>query len=538
MVSRHGKPQGGNGTSPAKYLIDRRTASSGEHRAITDLPEPLTERAAGPAANESVAKAVPEERLPRHNTREIEAKILTVQRDATRAIAALSAGVDAFTFAKAISNASIRSLFGDWAETYDQHMFATGHDQAVEVLIKQVVELHRLDQESGGTPIFDGKMLEMGCGTGTPIKLLSRILPPGDFSNLRIVANDISDEMRALAQMKLVGMDNVRFSGFDIRQMPPWVRKVKLAMLAQTFPFITDPERLELENSGQVIEKGEHREAKYRVINHLFGKVLEWNGYFLLIDEWPTTFTQSSRDPREQVRAEQFYSVFRPLIERNSLYERIISRIPCARFVFEGKARIDGRHSMYAILYKKDPDKLNHRNRLVPNDLDGAVTEGVLLRRANEARADAVVRLLEKFKAVDVQFTAHYCPINGEKEKWVDFVPLFDGSTFDSREEKQMDPRSRYNTIILAGQLHNDDNETRGKRIARAVSCLREGGALIVIDEWGAPKGSINPVSKRTWRNVWLEPHRENFVFEAALREPIMPGFDSGMYGYVYRKKV
>lgn len=441
---------------------------------------------------------------------------------------------------------------------YDSHMEETGHDRAVEIILRQIVETNNLTTEVGGHPFFGRNLLEMGCGTGTPIKLLSTLLSPEEFDGIEITANDMTEGMIEKARQKLAGMGNVSFTRHDICQDLGFGKRFDTVILSQTLPFIADPELLAAENE-QGIEDSEHVQKKLEVLTEVFDRLLKINGHFILIDEWPMKLTESTRDPRKELRRrlslldsspdlraellkkreieEQFPKIFRPIRERYTLYDKIFKRIRGARFVEEVKIRIDRFHSMYGMVYRKDPDKLGRRD-LLPSTMTGAKDSEVSLLRANRARDEAVERLLDTLTRIDRHFTEHFRPINGEKEIWADLVPIKEGPVYDSRTGEPIDTGASYGTVILSRQLHVLGQRRRQQLIDDAVQSLKRGGALVVIDEWEAPERSSSPIRKRDWRNEVLLPHRDRLVFQASLREPIMAGYTSGMYCFVYRKRL
>jgi len=437
-----------------------------------------------------------------------------------------------------VSAGSAEEVFTEWAKGYDTHMEETGHDRALEIVLKMIVEAHFCKAPAGGHLIFGGRLLEMGCGTGAAIIKLAQLLPAGEFESMEITANDITRAMIAQAEEKRAGMDNVTYTIKDICKRVRFGHRFETVILSQTLPFIADPVWLERENQ-QGIENSEHVHKKLEVIRWVFDKLLEINGYFILIDEWPMKFTDSTRSPgKKETDIElKFRKIFRPIKERSTLYNRIFKRIPGARFVAEVKIRIDKEHSMYCMVYRNDPDKLDNRNRHLPTTEEKAAEEGIKLAGADAARERAVHRLMDTLRAIDRHFTEHFKPINGESEVWTELMPIDEKDVYDSREGKPIDPESSYNTIILTRKLHELGEQPRQRLMKDALRSLRDGGALVVIEEWAAPENAPHPIRKRDWRDEVLVPHRDRLVFQASFREPIVAGFDSGMYCYVYRKR-
>ncbi len=281
-------------------------------------------------------------------------------------------------------------------------------------------------------------------------------------------------------------------------------------------------------------EKGDHRPAKLAVIKRAF-QILSQYGVFGMIDEWPTVLTRKTTDPIAADIAERFAEIFRPIQDRSKFRDKIMNNLPGVRFLAELKARIDSQHSMYIFLYFNDPDKLHHRGEFLPVRTEFAT------RRLN-----AVERVIGAFAGIDEPFRLHHLPINGESATWADLIPIGVGSVFDTREAKtvsgvpQFPKNGKYDTIRVVQSMHRMECTARVRFIEEAVDVLNVGGTLLIVDEWHPPddkKESPYPVSKRKMRDEVLEPVRENLVFEGALRETILTGFDSGMYGYAYRKR-
>lgn len=428
----------------------------------------------------------------------------------------------------------LESFFDEWVRDGDYVGHMIDHDAAVEALLKELVELQHILVRADGHPIFKGKVVELGIGPGKPIQFLSELLGPEEFASLSIVANDISREMIKEAKTNLAELPNVSYTRQDIRKKLTCATSSDLIIMSQQLVFIADPEWLAKENAqpDSSEKPSEHIGEKRRVITNLFDKLNE-NGHFCLFEEWEVKFTESTRDPGNLKK--DFLSVFRPVINRSTIYDQIMRYVPGARFVTEMKVRIDKSHSMYVMAYRKDPDKLRNRGIYLPATEETATIHNVDLAEATKAREEAVDLILEMINSTDKHFVEHYGPLNGEKNLWTDFVPIGKGPVYDSKDGVPME--GPYDTVILSRQLHHTPKKDRPKLIADAVSSLRDGGALVVIEEWNPPETAEEPIEKRDFRNYLLAPHRDRLVFQASFRVPIMEGFDSGIYAYVYRKK-
>ncbi|MBU0532053.1 class I SAM-dependent methyltransferase [Candidatus Micrarchaeota archaeon] len=431
---------------------------------------------------------------------------------------------------------AITNLFETWAESYDDHMRTTGHEKAVDNLIKQLVELRRLGFGSDTKPILGDSIREESGGTGTVIKLLCDNMDPEEIAKIRITLNDLSPRMKGIARRKLEGLCDVEYTSYDLREAAV-IEPVDTSILSQTLHLIADPELIKLEKDPDgVMENPEHEQIKAEVIERIF-RDLAWNGYFVLIDEWPAKLSEQHTSPMAMIISRMFREIFRPIgNDRNPLRDKIIKRIPEARFVAELKARIDAKHSMYLLIYRKDPDKAERRGRKLPSTRGEIVEDdSVSVNAANRARAMAVRKIIEAFERVDESFRNGYVPVNGERQNWVNLIPF--GEDIVINPSRKRLHQKKYGTIILAQKLHTMKEERRRKMINQALKHLKRGGSLLVIDEWDPPANASWPSRKRHFSDLLIGPHKpKTLIFEGALRQTIVDGFDSGMYGYLYRK--
>ncbi len=437
-------------------------------------------------------------------------------------------------------------LFSLWAPTYDEDM--AGHELAVKHLVLQALELNRLhfgnytrpmDSRAGASRIFGKEILESSCGTGAIIKLLWENLPAEDRRRLRIIANDTDKEMTAEARKKLRLMEDgphsIKFTNNDIRDFG--IRhSFDTAVLSQTLHLISDPVLLEEERH---LKKGDerdddHSEMKLKVIRDMFDKLV-FGDHFLLIDEWPAKISIKPTDLLSVVLSKLFGEIFRPLAH-DSLVD-LMKDIPSACWVAELKARIDGDHSMYMNIYRKDGDRVRLGGKSLP--ATGEIPGG--FPRLTTARMQATRRIEEAFTAMDRHFRENFLPVNGERAGWVRYIPFGEGNRleFDPREGMGVGCEfggKRYGTIVLNRTLHMLDDSRRKELLEKAVNSLDLGGSLLIIDEWPAVP-ETSRFSTREFRNTTMKHFKQQLMFEGGLRETIVPGYDSGMYGYLYRKK-
>lgn len=470
-----------------------------------------------------------------------------------------------------LSEELITTLFGQvWpADDYDKHMFNTGHDSAVEYIIRQAAELHRMNfgnytppvhSRSKASRIFGPSVLEMSCGTGTVIKLLCENLPQEDSRNLRVIANDISVDYPKRAEEKLAQLKENHLLGSyvltseDIRSQSLHAiapKRFNTAILSQTLHLITDPERLPWEvNPENVLEQPEHLTIKAKVIKDVFER-MAYGDHLLIIDEWPALLTSNPISPVERLVDRLFHRTFRPVRERSTMI-LMMQGVADACFVAELKARIDDRHSMYGLIYRKDHNRAKVEfdgefGKPIPGE-EELQKDGALHKLVQSCRKTAIRRAYEAATAIDTHFREKHLPINGESKFWKAFTELSTGEILwynpDTRAEVESHKKlkEKWDTIVISQMLHQIDDVERDDLIERCRSALKTGGALVFIDEWPAVGSHL--IQNRKFRDL-MHMHEE-LVFEGALRETIVPdrtgpdgrhikGYDSGEYCYIYR---
>ncbi len=534
-ISGPSQKDDGEPAESSRSVVKKKAGGNGDGRKKTAFAE------ASPAIDRLPQAAPPQKANGRkrkngiRTEEQLKQAILKVRVESSRRVTELAEGQDPAMFARAYSSAGIIQLFDDWAPTYDDHMKSTGHDPAVEILLKQAAELHKLSRDNHGWPIFGRRVCEMSCGTGTPIKFLSEIIPAEEFAQMKVTANDISTQMQALARVKLQGLGcRLEYTNHDVRDLPFAPGAFDTGMIINTLPFLTDPNLLFKENE-EGFSKSEHRHVKTHTLRK-FMDLLPWNGHLIVVDEWPALFTRRGSHIEDEIHR-KFDDNARPINDYSTFRDKVMKNIPAARFVAELKARIDREHAMRIFIYRRDEDKVRNRYLFLPDDEIAASQSHLDLTAARRARGEAVERVVQAFKAIDPYFVSYYRPINGEKLHWAEFSPIGEGNVFDSRDPATAGRLgSNYDTAIVANILHTVSDEQRMTMLTNIVRSLNSGGALLIIDEWEPPAGSLNPIQKRTLRDTVIEQFHQQLIFEGALRETIIPGFDSGVYGYMFRK--
>lgn len=436
-------------------------------------------------------------------------------------------------------------LFKIWAkdDRYDRHMERTGHDDAVGNLLAQIAILDRLYAPYGERIIGD-RILEMSCGTGTVIKRLCDTLPRRRVGKLYIVGNDVSQDMKDIAREKLKELPcPVRFTCHDMRRWPPDPRmrlregSVDTDLDSQSTHLIANEEALREEQEGSCRIGGEdrHIEEKANFTRNGF-RLLRDNGVYIKIDEWPAVLSEPENmiDPIEEAIAYLFNRTFKP-IERDQLRERVMKAIPEARFLAELKVPIwssnGTTHMMYAHIFRKDLGKASRINeeRLLP-----------LGPEYEEMRMRAIRRVVEAFTEIDETVRNGFTPPQCCASRWIKFRPITEGPTWEYGEDTVLSSTKRYNLVVLPGVVNRMNPSELRMMLESAVDSLRIGGALLVIDEWKVTPGMAGTngghIRKSDFRDGIARQFGNKLIFAGALRVPIHPDYDSGMYGYLWRK--
>lgn len=436
-------------------------------------------------------------------------------------------------------------LFKIWAgdNRYDRHMGRTGHEDAIRNLVAQIAILDRL-YAGYGERIIGERIVEMSCGTGTVIKALVDALPRRRVRKLHITGNDVSKDMKDLAKAKLKNVPcTVHYTCHDMRRWPPDSKtrlreeSVDTNFDSQSTHIIASEQALKEEQEGSCRLGGEERHIEEKLNFKRNGfRLLRDKGIYITIDEWPAVLSEpaDATDPVEEAISYLFNRTFKP-IGRDTLRERVMKAIPEARFVAELKVPIwsanGTTHMMYAHIFRKDLDKASRINqeRLLP-----------LAPEYHRARAMAMKRIVEAFKEIDETARKGFAPTEACASKWVEFRPLTEGPELQYVEGMTLSSTRRYNLVIMPDRIHRTDPAEFGRILETAVKSLKVGGALLVINEWKAPPRTAwengSPVRKSDFRDGIARQFGNRLIFAGALRVPIHPDYDSGEYGYIWRK--
>ncbi|MDD5171658.1 MAG: class I SAM-dependent methyltransferase [Candidatus ainarchaeum sp.] len=478
-----------------------------------------------------------------------------------------------------------------WAQSYDPHMYDTGHDPAVEGLMINILEVDRLKVNPQSTPIIGKRILEMSGGTGTVIDILYRNMLERNRSamikeqkalqglgesdeiasdvaekihqkavektraELDVTLNDASEDMKQLASKKLEGKCDVKYTGQDLRALdfPRW--SVDTLILSQTLHLITDPALLALEREPKWLQgETDHIEAKLEAIRRGF-HALAPGGHFILVDEWPAVLSNNPVKPLDEMVSILFKATFRPVADRTIMGNALHEEIPEAKFVAELKMPIDKHHSMYALVYEKGSVE-REREALPVSDFKGDTSpdNDETLPKEVKERHEAESRIVGAFQDLDVQFITAYRRMNGG-QYWQNFEPLkldqehhlrlavireiakkpeeqIECIMAQLKEEKaKPEAEKRFNSITISQVLHWMEPDQRKEFIESAIDALKLGGALVIVDEWKPPAGMPHPIENDDFRSRTMgrfqKRTRNRIIFEAALKTPIVGGYEA-----------
>lgn len=397
---------------------------------------------------------------------------------------------------------------------YDQFMLS--HEVAMAILIKQVAKIEQLGFQE--RPLFGNPLVELSCGTGTVIKILSSALTESRFKDMKIFANDKSDHMKEIAKAKLEGLSADIFftdsdiSSFDIGQ------SFQTAMLSQTVHLICEEAVIRQERKANYRKNSNdrHLNSKAEAIEKIYNQ-LSSDGTFIVIDEEPALLSDGG-GPMGPSFAYLFNDSLRAITWERFRYS-IMNQLENTRFVTQLMVPIDSIHTMHIIIYRKDQDKL--------------VTKELLPEDKQEKRDEASSKLIEMFRAIENLFLDGMKPQNGQAS-WLRFLKKREEATFISRKGEL--PNHETNCIIIDRCIHNMSNQERSKFIKEAVDKIKVGGSLMLIDEWSVPTSASNPIRKSVLRDAYFTRFSNHLDYVGQIRLPILSPYASGMYGFEYRK--
>ncbi len=405
-----------------------------------------------------------------------------------------------------------------FAPHYDDHMKL--HERAIRILLAQVPGLEDVFSKTHN-PFIKDEILDLSCGTGTVIKILGDILPPDRVARLRITANDLSDDMKAIARKKLAAFPgHVEFTGQDITELS-FEQKFGTAILSQTLHLITDEEvvRQERQSNYRKIDPNRHLEAKLNTIARAW-QHLQDDGTLIIIDEWDALLSDRG-GPLGAGFAYLFNDSLRQ-VDYDDLRYVIMNRMHRSRFCLNLNVPIDSEHVMHVMVYRKEPKRHKTKSRF-PTDPGSAIYR-------NDASSDVA----SAFRTVDRMFIESFNPPDGGKP-WVKLLRMDPRKTHISRDGAIPNVESRFNCIILDRVIHSMTTRQRQQMMEMAILAIRPGGSLIIIAEWPAPFGSKNRMEQSEFQSD-MKIYAKSLGYGGAVRVPIHQGYGSGMFGYQYWK--
>lgn len=410
-------------------------------------------------------------------------------------------------------------IYEIFAPHYDEFMKV--HEIALSRLVRMLFSAENAGLLGGRVSqdtIFRDGLMELSCGTGTVLKLIIESLSEERLLRHRITANDLSDDMRALAAIKLEGLPcRIEYSTQDMRTLEVAAGSYGTIILSQTLHLIHDPKVVEEERSkGYLhVSADRHTPMKFEVIRRAF-EALEAGGYFVLLDEWPALLSKG-RGALGPGFAYLFNDGLRP-IDLDMFQQSVMGQIPDANFVIRLNVPIDSEHSMHAIVYRKSPGW-----RSLP-----------LLPARDEFahyRKDAVSRAISTLMAVEGDFIEGVAPALGDNG-FVRPIPMDGADTFISVTGDGVSVPEGRECVILPMRMHNMSGSNRRALMANAVSSLKVGGSLVVIEQWPAPRNSTNPMKMRDLRRIYSNTFSHQLLPVGSLRLPLREGYTNGMYAF------
>jgi len=403
-----------------------------------------------------------------------------------------------------------------FAPHYDEHM--RGHEVAVSNLLGQMVSI-----QSAAYPdaLIGDDILEMSCGTGMVIDQVCRLLPSQRLRGLRVVGNDLSDDMKGIARRKLQEYPcSLEFTGQELGELSFPRGSFNTVFLSQTLHLIidSDVQRQERESNYMYIDEHRHLTEKLKVLRNAWWTLKE-RGVLVIIDEWPALLSDRG-GPLGPGFAYLFNDGLRPA-DLRMVQDSIMPQLPGSRYICQLKVPIDRHHHMYLIAYRKE----GHDQGRLPE------TPG-----ASALREAAVQAVMSAFSSMDEHLRSGMVPRGGDRP-YVDFLPVGAPLIVTTMSDVPTKPDS-CGCIVLNQCMHNIGKKDRFALISACMNALSVGGALVFIDEWLPPEGSAHPLRQTDIGSVYMGPFFRNLVSAGAVRVPIYEGYENSMYGYQFRKVI
>ncbi|MFN7990570.1 MAG: class I SAM-dependent methyltransferase [Candidatus Micrarchaeia archaeon] len=397
-----------------------------------------------------------------------------------------------------------------FAPHYDGHM--ASHERAIGFLLDQLVSLE--GSVFGEGRLISDDLLEMSCGTGAVIGQLCRAVGGNRAAGLRIIANDISEDMKQIALEKTRDLPaDVTFTSQDVSYLSFPAESLGTIILSQTLHLILDESAARAEREGTSLHGGadKHFVVKYWAISRAWNAIRD-GGTFILIDEWPALFSERG-GPLGPGFAYLFNEGLKP-IEMAKFQNSIMKNMAGAKPVADLVVPIDSKHSMHLLAYQKTRKRTSSRP----------------LPELNDERASASGKVLEAFQAVDPTVIESRC------ETDPNHLPISENIHFVRFPDEPPGDEGRYNCVVVDRCLHKTDPYDRLRLIDKSIRSLKKGGSLIIVDEWDPPDGSPFKLRLSDIDSSCMVFFSDSLTYVGSLRLPIVPVHESRMHGLQYRK--
>lgn len=215
----------------------------------------------------------------------------------------------------------VELVYEIFSSRYDQHMEYTGHYQVVRREIDHL------------TKYVEGPLLDVSCGTGEILHYLANAI---NSKGIEVVANDISEPMKKIAEKKLKEkIKKLEFTSWEVRDIPSDGRFRTILCSYSIHGFPTD-------------ENG----AKSTVLKAM-AKALDSGGHLLFLEEYPPRITYSPYLPPA-------VSLLLPDTETPIEIDLSGGMLECSATLWGFKpvivteSRIDDKHNLYTLVLRKE----------------------------------------------------------------------------------------------------------------------------------------------------------------------------------------
>jgi SAM-dependent methyltransferase len=396
------------------------------------------------------------------------------------------------------------------------------HEAAIRLLMHQILPIERLS--SARRPIdliIQPDILDLSCGTGTIIRILEDILSLRRARELRITANDLSDDMKEIAREKLRGFPGrVEFTGQDLTKLEMG-REFGTIFLSQTLHLITDEDVVRQERQANYlhVDSDRHFEAKMGALLRAWGH-LRVGGTMVVVDEWPALLSDRG-GPLGAGFAYLFNDSLREISYMDFSFA-LMSQLPGSSLVAHLKAPIDSKHGMYVMVYRKR--KWDRENPMVLPEND----------EFDALRKNALRRNLVIFRAINNRFIDGFEVPDGDP--WVRFRNMNPKKTFTMREGQIPQGDRKYSCVVIDRMLQQLPGSRRHEILRAAINSLKVGGSLLILDEWPSGLMHGHPIRIQDLRTMYMKRYAKNLVYGGAVRVPIHDHYDSGIFGFQFWK--